>query len=217
MERIKNRRCFLLGAHTVLLVFLSLMSLQMIRIGVFGGKTRILFRRILFFGFLWTKNVWKADDRSWHLMLYSEGGEGGLSAIRVTTGHCDTAAALMMSHNRHLGVEEVMVAPVNTDGCSYAENFLVNLNNKYKFHSQPLVFFTGLFSERLWDTAGINNPEIWFRLESNEVLSMDCADFSFITVFCPLEGGRRPQIHSHYEEAFSHFLIIFCNKDYWPI
>lgn len=47
----------------------------------------------------------------------------------------------MMSYYRHSGVEEVTVTTtMNAVGCSYAENFLVNLNNKYKLQFSAFVF-----------------------------------------------------------------------------
>lgn len=46
----------------------------------------------------------------------------------------------MMSYYRHSGVEEVTVTTtMNAVGCSYAENFLVNLNNKYKLQFSACV------------------------------------------------------------------------------
>ena len=49
--------------------------------------------------------------------------------------------ALMMSHYCHSGVDEVTVTTtMNAVGCSYAENFLVNLNNKDKLQFSALVF-----------------------------------------------------------------------------
>lgn len=58
----------------------------------------------------------------------------------------DAMAALMMSHYRHSGVDEVIVTTtMNAVGCSYAENFLVNLNNKDKLQFSALALFFCLF------------------------------------------------------------------------
>lgn len=48
----------------------------------------------------------------------------------------------MMSHYRHWGVDEVTVTTaMNAVGGSYAENFLVNLNNKDKLQFSALLIF----------------------------------------------------------------------------